>query len=61
MFGTAIVRGKVIRFRLPAALAAAQKRNAGKSMTDEEAVAFVEAKRREVALRLAKPYLEARS
>ena len=61
MFGTAIVRGKVIRFRLPAALAVAQKRNAGKSMTDEEAIAFVEAKRREVALRRAKPYLEARS
>jgi hypothetical protein len=51
----------VVRFRLPAALARAQKRNAGKSITDEKAIAFVESKRRELALRRAKPYLESRS
>jgi hypothetical protein len=61
MYGTAIVRGKVIRFRLPPALTVAHKRNTGKSMTEKEAVAFVESKRRKVALRRAKPYLETRS
>ena len=50
-----------MRFRLPTALARAQKRNAGATLTDEEAVAFVEEKRRELALRRAKPYLESRS
>jgi hypothetical protein len=61
MYGTAIVRGKVLRFRLPPALAAAHKRNAGKSVTETQAIAFVEGKRRETSLRRAKPYLEARS
>ena len=58
MKGTVIVRGKVVEFRLPASLAAAWKRNAGKPMTDQEAIDFVEAKRRETALRKAKPYLD---
>jgi len=44
---TAIVRGKVVRFRLPAALARAQTRNAGKAMTDQQVIEFVEEKRRE--------------
>jgi hypothetical protein len=51
----------LIRFRLPPALAKAHKRNAGKTMTDQEAIDFVESKRRELALRRAKPYLESRS
>ena len=46
MYGTAIVRGKVLRFRLPSALAVVHKRNAGKSMTEAQAVTFVERKRR---------------
>ena len=60
MFAKAIVGGKVIRFRLPPALARAQKRNAGTTMTDEQVIEFVEAKRRELALRRARPYLESR-
>ena len=58
MYATTIVRGKVVKYRLPASIAAAWKRNAGKTMTDQEAIDFVEAKRREVALRKAKPYLD---
>jgi len=61
MYGTAIVKGKLVRFRLPEALARARKRNAGQTMTDGEAIAFVEAKRRETALRRAQPYFESRS
>ena len=48
MYGTAIVRGKVVRFRLPEALARAHQRNSGQTMTSEEAIVFVEAKRREL-------------
>ena len=47
-----------MRFRLPPALAKAHKRNASKTMTDQEAIEFVESKRRALALRRAKPYLE---
>ncbi len=61
MFAQAIVGGKLIRFRLPPELAKCHKRNAGKTMTDQEAIDFVESKRRELALRRAKPYLESRS
>jgi hypothetical protein len=61
MYATAIVGGKVLRFRLPLALAKAHKRNAGKTMTDQQAVGFVESKRRSLALRRAKPYLESHS
>ena len=43
------------------ALAKAHKRNAGKTMTDQQAIEFVESKRRKLALRRAKPYLEGRS
>ena len=50
MVATAIVRGKVVRFRLPEALARAHQRNSGRTMTSEEAIALVEAKRRERAL-----------
>lgn len=58
MKGTTIVRGKVLKCPLPASVAAAWKANAGKTMTDQEAIDFVEAKRREMALRKAKPYLD---
>ncbi len=61
MYATAIVDGKVIRFRLSPALARAHRENRGKTMTDQEAVEFVEAKRRARALRRAKPYLESHS
>jgi hypothetical protein len=61
MHATAIVRGKVIRFELPPALAKAHKRNARKRMTEQEAIEFVESRRRDLALRRARPYLENRS
>jgi hypothetical protein len=61
MYATAIVGGKVVKFALPTALAKAHRRNPGRTMTDQQAVDFVEAKRRQLALRRAKPYLEGRS
>ena len=61
MFAKAIVGGKLIRFRLSPELARAHRANAGKTMTDQEAVEFVEQKRRALALRRAKPYLASRS
>lgn len=61
MYATAVVEGKVVRFKLSPALARAHRENRGKTMTDQEAVAFVERKRRARALRRAKPYLESRS
>jgi hypothetical protein len=61
MYATAIVEGKVVRFKLSPALARAHRENRGKTMTSQEAVSFVEAKRRARALRRAKPYLESHS
>jgi len=55
MYATAIVRGKVLRFQLPLALAKAHRRNAAKTMTGPQAIEFVEFKRRQLALRRAKP------
>ena len=60
MYATAVVEGKVIRFKLSPALAKAHRQNRGNSMTESEAVAFVEAKRRARALRRARPYLASR-
>ncbi len=60
MHATAVVGGKVVRFKLSAALARAHRENRGETMTDQEAVAFVEGKRRARALRRAKPYLASR-
>ncbi len=60
MYATAIIGGRIARFHLPPALAKAHKRNAGKTMTDQEAIEFVESRRRKMALRRAKPYLEDR-
>jgi hypothetical protein len=60
MYATAIVGGKVVRFKLSPALARAHRQNRDKAMTETEAVAFVEAKRRARALRRARPYLASR-
>lgn len=46
MHATAIVEGKVIRFKLSPALARAHRENRGKTVTERAAVAFVETKRR---------------
>jgi hypothetical protein len=61
MYATAIVKGKVVRFKLSPALARAHRENQAKAMTDQEAVEFVEARRRARALRRARPYLAGRS
>ena len=61
MHATAVVEGKVVRFKLSPALARAHRENRGQSMTETDAVNFVEAKRRARALRRAKPYLASRS
>jgi hypothetical protein len=53
MRGTAIVEGKVVRFKLSPALARAHRQNRGKTMTEDKAVAFIEAKQRARALRRA--------
>jgi hypothetical protein len=60
MYATAVVGGKVVRFKLSPALARAHRQNRGKSMTEAEAFAFVENKRRARALRRARPYLASR-
>lgn len=57
MTGTAVVRGKVVRFRLSPGLARAHQKNRGKTMTAAQAVAFVEEKRRQRLLRTARPYI----
>ena len=60
MYATAIVGGKVVRFKLSPALARAHRQNRGKTLTEGEPVAFVETKRRARALRRARPYLASR-
>ena len=60
MYATAVVGGKVVRFKLSPALARAHRQNRGQTMTEAEAVAFVETKRRARALRRARPYLASR-
>ena len=60
MYATAVVGGKVVRFKLSQALAREHRQNRGKAMTEAEAVAFVEAKRRVRALRRARPYRASR-
>ncbi len=61
MYATAIVEGRVVRFKLSPALARAHRENRGRTMTDREAIEFVESKRRARVLRRARPYLESRS
>ena len=60
MHATAVVKGKVVRFKLSPALARAHRANRNKTMSEQEAIAFVESKRRARMLRRAKPYLESR-
>ena len=60
MQAKAIVGGKLVSFRLSPELAQAHRANVGRTMTDAEAVAYVEKRRRNLALRRAKPYLESR-
>ena len=60
MYATAVVGGKVVRFRLSPAMARAHRQNRGKTMTEAEAIAFVETKLRARALRRARPYLASR-
>ena len=61
MYATAVVNGKVVRFKLSPASARAHRQNRGVTMTEQEAVANVESRRRARALRRAKPYLASRS
>jgi hypothetical protein len=61
MQAKAIVGGRQVNFPLSPERARAHRANAGKTMTDKESVAFVEKKRRALALRRARPYLESRS
>lgn len=61
MYAKAIVGGKLLRFRLSPELARAHRANAGKTMSEEQVVEFVESRRRSLALRRAKPYLASRS
>ena len=58
MESKAVIRGEKVRFKLHPALAEAQKENAGLTMTEREAIEFVERKRRSRALRRAAPYLD---
>jgi hypothetical protein len=60
MTATAVIEGKVIRLDLSPALAQAHRVNASRTMTDLQAVAFVERKRKARALKRAKPYVEDR-
>jgi len=61
MIVKAIVDGKVVRLKLSRGLAQAWRQNRGKVMNEQQAIEFVERKRREHALRTARPYLESRS
>ena len=54
VYATPVVEGKVIWIKPSPALARAHRENRGQTMTGEEAVAFVEAKRRSQAWRYAK-------
>jgi hypothetical protein len=60
MNATAVVGGKVVRFKLSPELARAHRQNGGRAMTEAEAVAFVETKRRARALRRARPDIASR-
>ena len=60
MYATAVVGGKIIRFKLSPALVRAHRQNRGKAMTESEAVVFVGIRRRARTLRRARPYLASR-
>jgi hypothetical protein len=59
-YATAVVGGRFVRFKVSRALARVHRQNRGKVITEAEAVAFVEKKRRARALRRARPYLARR-
>jgi len=61
MKGYAIVNGKCVSFVLSRGLAAAHKRNAGRSISASEAIMNVEGRRRIRSLKHAGPYVETRS
>jgi hypothetical protein len=54
VYATAIVEGKVVRFKLSTSLARAHRKNRDRTMTETDAVAFVEAKHRAGGMRRAK-------
>lgn len=58
MYATAVVEGKVVRFKLSPALARVHRKNHGQTLTEPQSVQLVETKRRGRLLRHAKPYLE---
>jgi hypothetical protein len=60
MKATAVVRGKVVSFELSRGLALAHRRNAGRTLSDEEAIRFVEAKRKAHAKKRMSAYIEDR-
>jgi hypothetical protein len=60
MHATAVVGGKIIRFKLSPALVRAHRQNRDKAMTESEAVVFVGIRRRARTLRRARPYLASR-
>ena len=60
MHATAIVAGKVVRFKLSPALARSHRQNRGKTMTEADVIAFVETMRCARALRRARSYLASR-
>ncbi len=57
MYATAVVEGRVVRFKLSPALARAQRESRGRTLTEQKAVDFVEAKRRARALRCGKRHI----
>jgi len=61
MYATVVGEGRVVRFKLSPALARALRKNRGKTVTEQEAVAFVEAKRHARTLRHGRPGSDGRS
>jgi hypothetical protein len=61
MYATAVVGGKIVRFKLSPALVRAHRQNRGKAMTESQAVAFVGTGRRARTLRRGRPYPASRS
>jgi len=61
MKGYAIVNGRCVSFVLSRGLAAAHKRNAGRSMSASESIMIVEGRRRDRSLKHAGPYVETRN
>jgi len=60
MQAKAIIGGKLVSFRLSPELACAHRANAGRTMTDAEAVAFVEKKCRKARANWSKSFRRSR-